>query len=481
MLNMRALYGPNDTYPPPRTLPSVKPTLLVCWWCTCLCVFIILARLLWRYIRTLTVYVEDWYMLASMFPLLVRMGFVHVVLLYGTNNVNVELLEGSGGDWEERMIVGSKVVLAARVAYAGFIWSQKFCITVFYKRLIPFDELGPGLKAIRWSLLVTFLATVISVFAECRPTEKASYSRRRTAMPSSVHSASNDVRPQRGYRLIPCLLSGLRYLAVPTPSSHVCPNILLPTLLLNVQCRTNVPINVYRKIQLMFLLSLSLVCVVVSLCKVPNVINRLGAQPYRSLWASFECLAGCVVANAVVLNSFARDKGPRRRSAEDDVIVTIRKYRLKQDLEASASGNLDTNLDDDMRMMGIGLPREAYTRSSMFHDPEAIEAVDSGQWKTSSSSDRTSSPQLQLQSGGVITFPESAKISASDTRSMELLNVGGLSLTSDEPPPPPPTCTPSPLCRLNQEGGSDTHSPGSLRDDCSIHAISERNEPMTVK
>lgn len=55
------------------------------------------------------------------------------------------------------------------------IWSQKFCITEFYKRLtVHFWDKGYdlGLKIIRWSLLVTFAAVVISIFAECTPADK---------------------------------------------------------------------------------------------------------------------------------------------------------------------------------------------------------------------------------------------------------------------------------------------------------------------
>lgn len=70
---------------------------------------------------------------------------------------------------------GAAWVFANYGGHASSIWSQKFCITEFYKRLtVHFwgDGYDKGLKTIRWSLLVTFIAAVISIFAECRPSHK---------------------------------------------------------------------------------------------------------------------------------------------------------------------------------------------------------------------------------------------------------------------------------------------------------------------
>lgn len=63
-------------------------------------------------------------------------------------------------------------------ANVSSIWSQKLCITEFYKRLtVQFwsKEYDCGLKIIRWSLLVTLTASVISIFVECRPSQKSVY------------------------------------------------------------------------------------------------------------------------------------------------------------------------------------------------------------------------------------------------------------------------------------------------------------------
>ena len=79
----RRLYS---SAPPAQTRQETNPTLLVSWWATGFSLAIILVRVFGRYIRTERLFPEDWVMALSILPLLIRMGFVHVVLLWGTNN-----------------------------------------------------------------------------------------------------------------------------------------------------------------------------------------------------------------------------------------------------------------------------------------------------------------------------------------------------------------------------------------------------------
>jgi hypothetical protein len=54
--------------------------------------------------------------LACLIPLLIRMAFVHVVLLYGTNNV---ITDGLTDEEIWHRSIGSRMVLASRVFYAA--------------------------------------------------------------------------------------------------------------------------------------------------------------------------------------------------------------------------------------------------------------------------------------------------------------------------------------------------------------------------
>ena len=104
--------------PPLRDFSEAKPTLLLAWWTTLFCTCLILLRLAGRYIRVEKLFVEDKIAAGALLPLYLRIACVHVVLLYGTNNAQ---LEGSGLSPVEldKRVTGSRVVLASRVFYAA--------------------------------------------------------------------------------------------------------------------------------------------------------------------------------------------------------------------------------------------------------------------------------------------------------------------------------------------------------------------------
>jgi hypothetical protein len=102
--------------PPARTFHDDKATLLVCWWCSVFAAVIILFRVSGRYIRTEMLFKEDWLAFACMIPLFIRMAFVHVILLYGTNNTTTAGLT----DLEiYHRSIGSRLVLCSRISYAA--------------------------------------------------------------------------------------------------------------------------------------------------------------------------------------------------------------------------------------------------------------------------------------------------------------------------------------------------------------------------
>ena len=113
MILPRGLYS--SAPPEPRTRMQNNPTLLFSWWCTGFAFVIILFRLSGRYVRNERLFREDKIMALSIIPLLIRMGFIHVVLLWGTNNVSVQ--DMSSEEIQHRA-VGSRMVLGARIFYA---------------------------------------------------------------------------------------------------------------------------------------------------------------------------------------------------------------------------------------------------------------------------------------------------------------------------------------------------------------------------
>lgn len=104
--------------PPPHPFSEDKPTLLVCWWITIFCAVIIALRVVGRFIRSEKLFREDKTAALALVPLFLRMGCVHVILIYGTNNA---IIEGAGFSEEElhRRSIASGLVLLSRVLYAA--------------------------------------------------------------------------------------------------------------------------------------------------------------------------------------------------------------------------------------------------------------------------------------------------------------------------------------------------------------------------
>lgn len=109
----RGLYS---SAPRARTKAEGNPTLLVSWWCTGFALAIILVRLSGRYVRTEKLFREDKIMAWSIIPLLARMGLVHLVLIWGTNNA---ITTGLTDVQIRQREMGSKLVLASRIMYAA--------------------------------------------------------------------------------------------------------------------------------------------------------------------------------------------------------------------------------------------------------------------------------------------------------------------------------------------------------------------------
>lgn len=110
-----ALYS---SAPPERPFSDAKPTLLVAWWITLFCTCLILLRLSGRYIRVEKLFIEDKITALALLPLYMRMACTHVVLLYGTNNIDLAGTDLFSQEIERR-VTGSKVVLAGRILHAA--------------------------------------------------------------------------------------------------------------------------------------------------------------------------------------------------------------------------------------------------------------------------------------------------------------------------------------------------------------------------
>lgn len=82
------------------------------------CAVIILLRVCGRLVRTERLFREDKMAALALVPLFLRMGCVHVILLFGTNNVQLDNVRLSDEGLRRREIA-SGLVLLSRVMYAA--------------------------------------------------------------------------------------------------------------------------------------------------------------------------------------------------------------------------------------------------------------------------------------------------------------------------------------------------------------------------
>ncbi|EAW07425.1 putative integral membrane protein Pth11-like [Aspergillus clavatus NRRL 1] len=293
MLDPRGIYA--ETPPDLQTRLDTHPTLLVSWWATGFSLAIIITRVCGRYIRTERFFPEDRVMMASIIPLFIRMALVHVILLYGTNNTKTAGLTAE--DIHQREI-GSKLVLAARIFYAIFIWTAKFTVCEFLKRvagMIWRRSLRIFLQIIYYFLASTLIAVLIATLAECHPFDH-------------YWQVIPDPGPQ-------CRLGYANLITM--GACDVVTDLLLVAFPIPLVLMTHMPVK--RKAFLAILFALSLILVGITCYRVPSVIWHNGSQQYRSLLASLEILAATAVSNAVVIGSFVRDKGVKKPKFKKDI------------------------------------------------------------------------------------------------------------------------------------------------------------------
>lgn len=145
------------------------------------------------------------------------------------------------------------------------------------------------LQGIRWFLAITFIAVVLADITECQPI---------------THYWQ--VVPDPGAK---CRQGYAQLLTMGTV--NVLTDLLL--VLFPIPIIITSKMGVKRKIQLVLLFAGSLLPAGTTLFRIPNIIDRNGAQQYRSLLASVEILFATAVANALVLGSFVRDKGVKKK------------------------------------------------------------------------------------------------------------------------------------------------------------------------
>ncbi|KAF2152744.1 hypothetical protein K461DRAFT_268639 [Myriangium duriaei CBS 260.36] len=315
-----------------------RPTLLYSWWCTIFASLLILARLAARKIRIDKLFFEDKIMAATIIPLFIRMGCIHVVLNKGTNNVDSSSL--NAGQIADRE-VGSKVVLAARVFFSI---SQGATLEFILRNFAKGSNRTRRLLFMiaRSYFGISLLISIFTVLFGCHPITEA----------WQVVPTPNAVC-REGF---PGLVSTGAFLIITNVASVIYPIYVVSGLRL--------PSG--RKAVLMVLFSAPLALVVVTSIRLPSVINRFGDQQYRSVWASTELLTEIFTGNMLILGSYARGTGAKK----------VKYYGGKSDPRSNLSqgrGRLTTGKDQTVHEDEEKLANAAVvTEITTSHSPTRI-------------------------------------------------------------------------------------------------------------
>jgi uncharacterized membrane protein len=138
---------------------------------------LIITRLIWRYRRRVSgehffAAPEDTWMALSTIPLLLRLAFIHISLVYLTayfDRTKYPQSSMSASEIRDRTL-GSKMILPGRLCYAGFLWMMKVVILLWFEKVTgnvwPY---GAAIRSMYVLLATTFLGVVLVTFLECRP------------------------------------------------------------------------------------------------------------------------------------------------------------------------------------------------------------------------------------------------------------------------------------------------------------------------
>ncbi len=98
---------------------DTEVTVVLTWVFTWLAEALMALRLVMRKLRKQDFNGSDYFTIAAMVNLLIRLAMVHVVLIWGTNNIPADYRDSHTFTAQEiyRMEIGSKLTLAVRAVY----------------------------------------------------------------------------------------------------------------------------------------------------------------------------------------------------------------------------------------------------------------------------------------------------------------------------------------------------------------------------
>ncbi|KAF4814866.1 hypothetical protein CGCTS75_v013192 [Colletotrichum tropicale] len=270
------------------------PTLLIHWLFSCLALAVMFARLVWRKIARQEYNLGDYLTIAACVCALTRLGLIHVVLTWGTNNVTPKFRDSHNFTDEEiyRREIGSKLSLVNRVFYNSYLWLQKLVLLDVYRRLILNLRYE---KITIWSFCLiffgTYVACQVTTFSECNP-----------------FHLYWQVLPDPGS----CSKAQLQLVVVGV--LNIVTDFMLLVLPIPLVVSLKTPWQ--RKIQLYALFTLGIFIIAITVIRLPININNKDLQTNRTTWASTELLTAAIVVNAPTIYGMWNKRRQKKSSGK---------------------------------------------------------------------------------------------------------------------------------------------------------------------
>ncbi|KAJ5976848.1 hypothetical protein N7501_000190 [Penicillium viridicatum] len=273
-------------------------TLIILWVFTWVTVGLIVFRLLVRKLKGFKFVLGDYFAMGAIFCALARLGLVHVIIIWGTNNMSAKFRHTHNFTPEEvrRREIASKLVLANRVFYNSYLWLQKSALLDTYRRLLTHLSWE---KVTMISYIGVFAATYIIVqivtFTECDPFNHYWI-----------------VMPDPGK----CSQAQLQLIVLVSGVLNVITDIML--IALPIPILVMVKRSAIEKIQLAILFAVGLFIVAITIARLPQNAKNSTVQVNRTTWASVELLAAAIVANAPILYGLLKGQRQKSKNATSD-------------------------------------------------------------------------------------------------------------------------------------------------------------------
>jgi len=321
-----------------------------------------------------------------------------------------------------------------------------------------------GLQFIRWFLVVTFAAVVIATLAECQPFYK-------------YWQVIPDPGPNCRQGHAQLITMGI---------SDMITDLLLVVFPIPIVLRSSMTVK--RKLSLVSLFSFSLILVGITTYRVVGVIDRHSDQRFRSLLASLEILAAAAVSNAVVLGSFIRDRGEKKRrfrfesTAGSSSLDTSHNQQRSRTLtqrhwgsDADLVGDLGMRVARDLEDHETNVPRPAPVALPLASHAASVTPQLNSHWNFASRpSIETDETDLKaaVHDSGKQRSPTDIPTPAPTPRRMSFFDVGGLLEEEPSPAPRHPSvATVSPIATLNIAHGP---SPTPSEPPAEVNCVQER-------